>query len=585
MSSFSPMSTLAPPLARPEHGPAWPPPLRTLVALALVAVIGPGCPTLSGGGRPARLHYVITVDPDAGRGATVVVTASGDVPSGFRVLLPPQGRRRELHPLAVAPKGEVAVPGTSVRYRVGAPVEPHSGPGFACYRGFELLAQPAGVQPARLDSITLEFRLADGEAVVAPLALLASDPGAATRGPIVIAREEFDTLLESYVALGDYRVRVVAGEPGRLPPIVWGRRGLGATSEAELLALVGQLLSAHVDAFGPDRPETPLSVVVDYPYTGHGFAGNATGRSIDLRLSRDLGPEDSPGLVRLVAHELAHFWLGGAFRFPRPEDHWFVEGSADYYGLRARVACGLTTDDQAGDELADKWYEMAGNRWLHEPMEDLGRHFDDDPEAFTASYARGCVTAWALDWRARTLARPSLAEALREEARDNDHPPMRQLLATHLRGPKWRPGTLGEDPGSIVGELLGPEPDRPLAEAVAGAGLVYQAVPTQGLTFGLERFEPGTTRLLSVPDGSPAQSAGVKPGDAIREVDGLPVDDTVDLQQAIERSYARPSYKLEGMEVTYERAGTFDRVRLFAAPELRPMWVDASGERAAKVLP
>lgn len=579
------MSTPAAPRSRPERGPAWLPPLRTLLAFALVGLSAPGCDTLSGGNRPARLHYVITVDPDAGRGATVVVTASGAVPRGFRMLLPPQGRRRELHPLAVVEKGEVAVPGTSVRYRVTAPGEPHSGPGFACYRGFELLAQPAGIQPARIDSITLDFRLGEGMAVVAPLALLARDPNAPGRGPIAIRRDEFDTLLESYVALGDYRVRVVDAVEDRLPAIVWGRRGLGATSEAELLELVGRLLSAHVDAFGPDRLAAPLSVVVDYPYSGHGFAGNATGRSIDLRLSRDLGPGDSPGLVRLVAHELAHFWLGGAFRFPRPEDHWFVEGAADYYGLRARVAARLTSDGQAGDELADKWYEMAGNRWLHEPMEDLGRHFDDDPEAFTASYARGCVTAWALDWRARTLSRPSLAAALREAARDHDHLPMRQLLATHLRGPDWKPGTLGEDPGSIVGELLGPEPERPLADVLAAAGLAYRAVPTQGLTFGLERFEPGTTRLLSVPDGSPAQSAGVRPGDAIREVDGLPVGDTVDLQFAIERSYARPSYKLEGMEVTYERAGTFDRVRLFAAPEVRPMWVDGRGERAEKVLP
>ena len=579
------MSTPAIFFARPGRGPAWLPPLRTLFALALIGLLAPGCDSLSVRGRPARLHYVITVDPDAGAGATVVVTASGSVPRGFRVLLPPQGRRRELHPLAAPKPGEVAVPGTSVRYRVAAPVEPHSGPGFACYRGFELLAQPAGIQPARFDSITLEFRLPEGEAVVAPLALLARDPNAPARGPITIRRDEFDTLLESYVALGDYRVRVVDGVPDRVPPIVWGRRGLGATSESELLELVGSLLSAHVDAFGPDRLETPLSVVVDYPYSGHGFAGNATGRSIDLRLSRDLGPADSPGLVRLVAHELAHFWLGGAFRFPRPEDHWFVEGAADYFGLRARVAAGLTSDAQAGDELADKWYEMAGNRWLHEPMEDLGRHFNDEPEAFTASYARGCVTAWALDWRARTRSRPSLAEALRSSARAHDHLPMRQLLATHLRGPAWKPGTLGEDPGSIVGELLGPEPERPLAEALAEAGLVYHAVPTQGLTFGLERFEPGTTRLLSVPDGSPAQSAGVRPGDAIREVDGLPVGDTVDLEQAIERSYARPSYKLEGMEVTYERAGTFDRVRLFAAPELHPMWLDARGERAQRILP
>ena len=577
------------PCTRPRPRPAgarW----ASAVGLGLV-LLGAGCGPLAPGGKSARLHYVITVDADAGAGAIVEVTATGAVPRGFRMLLPPQGRRRQLQPLLAQPApgaaagDAVSAAATVVRYRVAAPDQPHSGAGFACYRGFELLAQPAGMQPSKLDSITLEFRLPDGETVVAPLALLVNDPDAPARGPMAITHDEFDTLLESYVALGDYRVRVVPPVLGRLPPIIWGRRSLGATSENELLDLVSRLLSAHVDALGPDRLEIPLSVVVDYPYVGHGFAGNATGRSIDLRLSRDLGATESPGLVRLVSHELAHFWLGGAFRFPRVEDHWFVEGAADYYGLRGRVATGLTSAEQAGDELADKWYELAGNRWLHEPMEDLGRHYANDPEAFTASYARGCVTAWALDWRAHALERPSLAAALMVDARDQEHLPMRQLLAVHLRGPAWKPGTLGEDPGSIVGQLLGPEPEIAVTGALGDAGLAYRAVPTQGLTFGLERFEPGTTRLLSVPAGTPARSAGVKPGDAIREVDGVPVDDTVDLEHAIERSYARPAYKLEGMEFTYERAGTFDRVRLFAAPEVRPMWVDANGERALKIFP
>jgi len=546
------------------------------VALLALAMALASCGPLAPAHRAVRLDYVITVAADPGQGAEVEVTASGAVPKGFRLLLPPQGRRRELH--AVEP-GEV------VRYHAPAPVDPHSGPGFACWRGFELLAQPAGALPARIDSIALTFHLPEGTTVVAPLAALAADPGAPARGPVAIDRRAFDTLLESYLALGDYDVRVLPEVPGRLPAIVWGRRGIGETTEGELLDLVGRVLEAHVDALGPDRVDTPLSVVVSYPYEGHGFAGNATGRSIDLRLSRDLGPTESPGLVRLVAHELGHFWLGGAFRFPKREDHWFVEGAADYYGLRARVAAGLTSEEQAGDELAARWYELAGNRWLHEPMEDLGLNFDRDPEAFSASYARGCLTAWALDWRMSALGRPSLAEALRAAATDAGHPAMRLLLTAHLRGPEWKPGALGEDPGAIVGELTGPAPEVAFLGTLEDAGLVYHAVPTEGLTFGLERFEPGTTRLVSVPDGSPARSAGVRPGDAIREVDGLPVDDTVDLQEAIERSYARPSYKLEGMEVTYERAGTFDRVRLFAAPEVRPTWITPDGERATRVFP
>jgi len=64
------------------------------------------------------------------------------------------------------------------------------------------------------------------------------------------------------------------------------------------------------------------------------------------------------------------------------------------------------------------------------------------------------------------------------------------------------------------------------------------------------------------------------------------VYDTVELQNAMERSYARPAYKLDGMIVTYERAGAEDRVRLFAAPQVEPIVLDrGTGGRAESVLP
>jgi predicted metalloprotease with PDZ domain len=506
----------------------------------------------------------------------------------MRLLLPPRGNRREL----VAFKSDAALPHEpmAISYDIAAPPAPHAGNGFACYRGFELLAQSAGVQPSKSDSVVLEFRLADNVQVVAPLAMLANDPDAPKRGPLTVSNEEFKTLLSSYVAVGDYTLRVLPPVAGKLPAIVWGRRASGVTGESELIELVDRLLLAHAETFGPDRLEVPYSVLVDAPYTGHGFAGNATGRSIDLRLSRDLGPRESPGLVRLTSHELSHFWLGGGIAFPLPEDHWFVEGAADYYGLRARVAAGYTSEAAAGDELADMWYELQANRWLHEPMEDLGRSYVGDPEAFTASYGRGCLTTWVLDWRCRDLARPSIAEAL--QARGERREKMSVYLAEHVRGAKEPGGGPGAasagapDPAKIVGALLGNAPEKPLAETLSrAAGLTYRAVPTQDLTFGLERVEPGTTRLMSVPAGTPAREGGMRPGDQIRAVDGLPVFDTVELQNAIEHQYARPGYKIDGMEFTYERAGSFDRVKLFAAPQVAPMWVDGSGARAQRVLP
>jgi len=549
----------------------------------VLAVIAAGCGQVLPGARGLRLHYIITVADDAGQGARITVESHGG-PKDLRLMLPPSGPRRLLEAL-VRPAGASKDTPPALSYHAIAPAAPHGGPGFACYRGFELLAQPAGVDLSPRDSITLEFRLHDGQSVVAPLAALANDPDAPHKGPIAIGGDEFMTLLQSYVAVGDYGVRVLPKVADRLPAIVWGRRRLGGASEGEMIDVVQKLLTAHVDEFGPDRPSIPYSVVVDYPYSGHGFAGNATGRSIDLRLSRDEGIGSSPGLLRLTAHELAHFWLGGAFQFQRPEDHWFVEGAADYYGLVARVRAGYLDEAHAGDELAEQWEILAGNRWLKEPIEDLGGSYTRDVEAFSASYARGAITTWALEWRAKLSGRPALDAVLRASARDPRHASMKDLLIAHMRGPEWKPGSVGADAGADVYALMSDDPVDTFVRILDEAGLSFGSQPTRELTFGLERFEPGTTKLLAVPSGSPAQSAGVRAGDEIRAVDGLPVDDTVQLQDAMERSFARPAYKLDGMEVTYERAGAEDRVRLFAAPQAVPIVLDRNGERAQKVLP
>ncbi|MEP7027020.1 MAG: PDZ domain-containing protein [Candidatus Eisenbacteria bacterium] len=575
------MPSVAPPL-RPAQRRLLAPLLAAALASS-VAVLLAGCRGGLPAGRSLRLRYDIVVAHDAGHGAQVTVTELRGA-GNLRLLLPPSGVRRRVEPLARDAGADAKSPAT-LAYRASAPETPHGGPGFACYRGFELLAQPAGIDLSPEDSITLDFRLEAGQSVVAPLAALAADPLAPHRGPITIGGDEFMTLLQSYIALGDYGVRVLPGVPGRLPPIVWGRRRIGGASEGELIDVVQRLLTAHVEQFGPDRPTLPYSVVVDYPYEGHGFAGNATGRSIDLRLSRDEGIGSSPGLLRLTAHELAHFWLGGAFAFPKPEDHWFVEGAADYFGLVARVRAGYLDAAHAGDELAEQWATLTGNRWLQEPIEDLGRSYAGDVEAFTASYARGAIATWALEWRARLSGRPSIEALLRTSARDPRHAPMRELLIAHLRGPGWKPGALGADAGADAAALLSDDPVDTFVRILGEAGLQLGTRPTRELTFGLERFEPGTTKLLAVPSGSPAQSAGVRAGDRVREVDGLPVDDTMQLQNAMERSYARPAYKLDGMEVTYERAGSEDRVRLFAAPQSVPIVLDRGGGRAESVLP
>src|SRR4029079_15157607 len=110
----------------------------------------------------------------------------------------------------------------------------HGGVGFACYRGFELLAQPAGIDLSPADTIELEFRLLEGQELVAPLAALAADPFAPHRGPIAIGGDEFMTLLQSYVAVGDYGVRVLPAVDNRLPPLVWAHKRHGGQARRDV---------------------------------------------------------------------------------------------------------------------------------------------------------------------------------------------------------------------------------------------------------------------------------------------------------------------------------------------------------------
>ena len=145
------------------------------MALALFAVITAGCGGTAQGARTTRLHYTIRVPENAADGAEVTVTVLGPAPRGMRLLLPPQGNRRQLVAFAADPARPDDPP--AIAYRVTAPAPPHGGPGFACYRGFELLAQSAGLKPEGADSVVIEFQLAGNGQVVAPLAAIARDLG------------------------------------------------------------------------------------------------------------------------------------------------------------------------------------------------------------------------------------------------------------------------------------------------------------------------------------------------------------------------------------------------------------------------
>ena len=328
-----------------------------LVALAAVALAG--CGRVLPGSHGLRLHYVIAIAEDAGHGARVTVEIARQAAAPAAAAQGPAPRARAA---ATGPRARARTRPLSLNYRVVAPESPHGGVGFACYRGFELLAQPAGVDLSPADTIDARVPPARGPgAGRAARRARGRSRCAARRGPIAIGGDEFMTLLQSYVAVGDYGVRVLPAVDNRLPadrvgppparrrergradrrraaPAARARRAVRAGPPAR--ALLGR---RRLPVLGPrlrGQRDRPLDRPAALARRGH------------RRAARDCSSS--------TAHELAHFWLGGAFPFPRPEDHWFVEGASDYYGLVARVRAGFLDPAHAGDELAEQWALLVG---------------------------------------------------------------------------------------------------------------------------------------------------------------------------------------------------------------------------------
>lgn len=84
-------------------------------------------------------------------------------------------------------------------------------------------------------------------------------------------------------------------------------------------------------------------------------------------------------------------------------------------------------------------------------------------------------------------------------------------------------------------------------------------------------FRPGDVTVMEVLEGSPAQAAGIRSGDFIREADGEEVGSTQELISAVTAAGARP------MEFVFFRGGE----RLVA--EVTPAIVEADGQRAPRI--
>lgn len=366
-----------------------------------------------------------------------------------------------------------------------------------------------GLVPGSARRIAVRFRM--------PRGWDAYTPWGDAENTVEIPDGRFARLRESMIALGDYVPRRFAAAGAEVEMVT---RGADPAREDSLEFLIRECLGAHARAVGR-VPHDHLLVIIDHPFRGDQAAGETALNATSLRLSRDPAALESRSLPRVVSHELFHFWNGGAVNLDPPGLRWFAEGATEYFGLRALEASGRMSPQRFADELAGSCDRLRGNPWADSSLTALGQGYSRDPQAWSATYAKGLLAAWALDLRLGSAG--GLAALMRDLVQRGRSPDLR------TEGFRIGAGDLGGFLDSLSGRDFTPTLNAELASR--GFRLGHKATDTW--TLGLRFFRPGTTEVLDLDPDGPAARHGIQAGDRIIAVNGRPVDDLAGLAEAL----------------------------------------------------
>jgi predicted metalloprotease with PDZ domain len=386
-----------------------------------------------------------------------------------------------------------------------------------------------GLVPGSARRIAVRFRLPPGWD--------AYTPWGDAHNTVEIPDGRFARLRESMIALGDYVPRRFEAAGAEVEMVT---RGADPAHEDSLEFLIRECLGAHARAVGR-VPHDHLLVIIDHPFRGDQAAGETALNATSLRLSRDPAALESRSLPRVVSHELFHFWNGGAVNLDPPNLRWFAEGVTEYFGLRGLEVTGRMSQARLAEELAGSCDRLRGNPWADSSLTALGAGYARDSQAWSATYAKGLLAAWALDLRLSSVG------GLGTMIRDLVH----RGRAPDLRSEGLRIGA--GDLGGFLDSLSGKDFAQTLNGELASRGLRLGHRVSDTWTLGLRFFRPGTTEVLDLDPDGPAARHGIQAGDRIVAVNGHPVDDLAGLAETMSDARS-PAVKLQlarhGMPVT-----------------------------------
>jgi predicted metalloprotease with PDZ domain len=370
---------------------------------------------------------------------------------------------------------------------------------------------------------------------------------------------------------------------------IWGERAPGGTfDEARLAQDVAAIVDDHVARFG----EAPFTAYTYILMLAHDSYGGLEHRASSVNLYNPYFAATRKayeGLLELLSHELFHAWNGKRIA-PRPlldfdyasEAYtpclWVMEGITSHYDRFALRTAGRISAKSLLDKVLDDWARLQATpgrarQSLEQSSFDawikLYKPDESNLNTTVSYYLKGGLAMFALDLqiRRRTEGARSLDDVLRAMwqrfgAPREPHPDelqpvfeeatglaLDEVFARQIRG--TADPELADELAHVGLELRGTADPAQVAD---GAHAVWLGVTTSG------------TKVTGVLDGSPAQVAGISPGDELCAIDSFRAATEAELRALV-------AARAPGDEV---RVSAFRRHRLI---ELRPVIAPAPPAR------
>ena len=361
-----------------------------------------------------------------------------------------------------------------------------------------------------------------------------------------------DELYDHPIHLGLTRTYPIAARvPCRLA--IWGERAPGGTfDEVRLATDVAAIVDDHVARFG----EAPFGAYTFLLMLAHDSYGGLEHRASSANLYNPhfaATRKSYEGLLELLSHELFHAWNGKRiapralldFDYAREAYTrclWVMEGLTSHYDRFALRTSGRITGKSLLEKVLDDWARLQATPGrAHHSLEQssydawikLYKPDESNLNTTVSYYLKGGLAMVALDLqiRRRTEGARSLDDVLRllwtrhgapREPHPEDLQPLfeeatglslGEVFARQIRGPA--DPELAEELAHVGLELRG---SADPAQTADGAHPVWLGITTTG------------TKVTGVFDGSPAQAAGISPGDELCAIDSFRATNDAELR-------------------------------------------------------